>query len=130
MTRTENKLTIALPSGSLQNQTLDLFEAAGMTLETSGRSLTVASEDPSLAARLVRPQEIGRYVERGKIDIGITGEDWLAETDARVLSVTELTYSKQTNQGTRWVLAVPVEGEFGSPEDLSRKTVATEVAPT
>jgi ATP phosphoribosyltransferase len=76
---------------------------------------------------LVRAQEMARYVETGALDAGITGRDWVVETDADVAEIGELPYSKQSLAPVRWVLAVPEDGPLRSVKDLEGKVIATEV---
>ena len=77
-------LILGLPKGSLQNATLDLFEKAGWNIYVSSRSYKPTSDDKELELRLIRAQEIGRYVDHGFLDCGITGKDWIAEIRADV----------------------------------------------
>ena len=104
-------LSLVLPKGSLERATLELFEAADLAVRRSSeRDYHATVDDPRIdRVALLRPQEIPRYVEQGLFDLGITGRDWIAETDADVVSVTELEYSKATSNPVRIVLAVPRE---------------------
>jgi ATP phosphoribosyltransferase len=76
---------------------------------------------------LIRAQEMARYVEKGVLDAGLTGIDWVVESKLDVASVTSLTYSKATNTKVRWVLAVPEDSSFQKAEDLGGKVIATEL---
>jgi ATP phosphoribosyltransferase len=76
---------------------------------------------------LIRAQEMARYVEKGVLDVGLTGIDWVVETGLEVKSVASLVYSKQSRQKVRWVLAVPEDSPYQKAEDLSGKTIATEL---
>ena len=102
-------LRIGLPSGSLQESTLDLFAKAGYQITGSKRSYKPAVDDPELEIRLLRAQEISRYVEHGFLDCGITGKDWIEENNSDVELIEKLEYSKSTSSPTRWVLVVPRE---------------------
>ena len=102
-------LRIGLPSGSLQESTLDLFAKAGYQITGSKRSYKPAVDDPELEIRLLRAQEISRYVEHGYLDCGITGKDWIEENNSDVELIEKLEYSKATSSPTRWVLVVPKE---------------------
>lgn len=104
-------LSIVLPKGSLESATLELFEAADLTVRRgSDRDYHASIDDPRIdRVRFLRPQEIPEYVERGLFDLGITGRDWIAETGAEVATQCELTYSKATSNPVRIVLAVPRE---------------------
>src|ERR1700758_5868373 len=100
-------LRIGLPSGSLQESTLDLFAKAGYQITGSKKSKSPAIDDPELEVRLLRAQEISRYVEHGYLDCGITGKDWIEENNSDVELIEKLEYSKSTSSPTRWVLGVP-----------------------
>jgi ATP phosphoribosyltransferase len=122
----ENTLRIGLPSGSLMDQTLSLFAKAGFTVSGADRSYRPAVDDPELVVRLLRAQEISRYVEQGFLDCGITGRDWVAENASDVASLCDLPYSKVSSAPTRWVVVVPEDSPVRSVEDLAGKRVATE----
>jgi len=102
-------LSLVLPKGSLEKATLDLFDAADLTVRrTSDRDYHASIDNPRIdRVRFLRPQEIPSYQERGLFDIGITGRDWITETEAEVVSLGELRYSKATSNPVRVVLAVP-----------------------
>jgi len=121
------ELKLALPKGSLQEQTLRLFKKAGYDITVSERSYYPRINDPELVAMLIRAQEVSRYVEQGVLDAGITGNDWLLDSGADLVNVAELVYSKQTLQPCRWVLAVPADSPCQRPEDLRGKRIATEL---
>ena len=120
------KLTLGLPKGSLQQATLDLFEKAGWNIYVSSRSYRPASDDKELELRLIRAQEIGRYVDHGFLDCGITGKDWIAENRADVDVICDLAYSRSSSNPTRWVLVVPEDSPVQKVEDLEGKRIATE----
>ena len=119
-------LTLGLPSGSLMEATLNLFAKAGFSISGSKRSYRPSIDDPELEIRLLRAQEISRYVEHGYLDAGITGRDWVAENESDVREVTELSFSKASARPTRWVLVVPEDSPIRSVRDLEGKRVATE----
>lgn len=121
-----NKLTIGLPSGSLFDATLALFAKAGYTISGSERSYKPSVDDPELEIRLLRAQEMSRYVEDGYLDCGITGKDWVAENESDVEALFELPYSKVSANPTRWVLVVPEDSPIRDVSDLAGKRVATE----
>lgn len=121
-----NKLKLALPKGSLQDATVDLFRKAGFNVYVSSRSYRPSSDDDSLDLYLIRAQEIARYVHQGFIDCGITGRDWIYENRADVDVLADLAYSKATSKPTRWVLVVPENSPIQSVQDLEGKRIATE----
>jgi ATP phosphoribosyltransferase len=124
------KLKLGIPKGSLENATVDLFRRAGFQITTSSRSYFPAIDDPELECMLVRAQEMARYVEDGVLDAGLTGRDWVAETEASVHVITDLIYAKQSFGKVRWVLAVPEASPFRSVRDLEGKVIATELVAT
>ena len=113
-------LSLVLPKGSLERSTLELFDAADLTVRrASDRDYHASIEDPRIdRVRFLRPQEIPSYVAEGLFDFGITGRDWIAETGADVASLGELHYSKATNDPVRVVLAVPASSGWVSIADL------------
>ena len=115
-----------MPKGSLQNATLDLFEKAGWNIYVSSRSYRPTSDDKELELRLIRAQEIGRYVDHGFLDCGITGKDWIAENRADVEVICDLAYSRSSTNPTRWVLVVPEDSPIQTVQDLEGKRIATE----
>jgi ATP phosphoribosyltransferase len=121
------KLKLGIPKGSLQDATIALFERAGWRIYASGRSYFPSIDDAEIECMLVRAQEMARYVEHGALDAGLTGHDWVLENQTDVEYITSLTYSKQSRQKVRWVLAVPEDSPYQKPEDLAGKTIATEL---
>ena len=97
-------LSLVLPKGSLERATLDLFDAADLTVRrSSDRDYHASIDDPRIErVRFLRPQEIPSYIERGLFDLGITGRDWITETGALVASLGELHYSKATRSRSGW----------------------------
>lgn len=122
-----NKLRLGIPKGSLQDATIALFERAGWRIYANGRSYFPTIDDKEIECMLIRAQEMARYVEKGVLDAGLTGIDWVVESALEVKSVTSLVYSKQSRQKVRWVLAVPEDSPYQKAEDLSGKTIATEL---
>ncbi len=119
-------LRIGLPSGSLQEPTLALFAKAGFHITVPRRSYKPTVDDPQLEIRLLRAQEISRYVESGYLDCGLTGKDWVEENASDVEVLSEMTFSKVSSSPTRWVLVVPEDSPVRRVEDLEGKTIATE----
>jgi len=120
-------LKLGIPKGSLQEATLDLFARAGWKITLSARSYVPTIDDPEIECLMVRAQEMARYVESGTLDAGITGHDWVVETEAEVEELSELVYAKQRLARVRWVLAAPEDSTIRSPRDLEGKVIATEV---
>lgn len=120
-------LKLGIPKGSLENATIDLFRRAGFNITTSSRSYFPAVDDPEIECMLIRAQEMARYVEDGVLDAGLTGRDWVEETEARVQKVADLIYAKQSFGTVRWVLAAPESSPFHSVKDLEGKVIATEL---
>lgn len=113
-------LRLVVPKGSLERATFDLFEAADLKISRgSDREYRGAIDDPRIGSvAILRPQEIPLYVEDGFFDIGVTGEDWIAEMGSDVVKVCPLNYSKATNRPVKIVLAVPREAGVNSPEQI------------
>ncbi|MFO7280069.1 MAG: ATP phosphoribosyltransferase [Thermoanaerobacterales bacterium] len=126
-------LKLVLPKGSLERATLELFEAADLTVNRSSSVEYKATiDDPRIGeVRILRPQEIPRYVAEGLFDLGITGRDWVEETAADVVSLGEMRYSKATTRPIRMVVAVPQDSPVERVEDLPQGVrVSTEYPET
>jgi len=124
-------LKLVLPKGSLERATLQLFEDADLTVaRNSDVDYRPTIDDPRVdEVRILRPQEIPRYVADGRFDIGITGRDWIEETSSEVVSLCQLHYSKATARPIQVVLAVPEASPFHHIEDLPAGVrVSTEYA--
>ncbi|MFM8649944.1 MAG: ATP phosphoribosyltransferase [Actinomycetota bacterium] len=113
-------LRLVLPKGSLEKATFDLFEAADLPIRRSSSvDYKATIDDPRIAdVRILRPQEIPQYVAEGLFDIGITGRDWVEETQSRVESLGELRYSKATSDPVKVVVAVAGDSTATSVADL------------
>ena len=122
----QQTLRIGLPSGSLQEPTLALFAKAGFHITVARRSYKPSIDDAQIEVRLLRAQEISRYVEHVYLDCGLTGKDWIIENDSDVETLCELTFSKVSSVPTRWVLVVPEDSPIRSAKDLQGKTIANE----
>ncbi len=120
-------LRFGLPKGSLQEATLEKMAKAGFNISVSSRSYIPYVDDPELEIRLIRAQEISRYVEHGYLDCGITGHDWVQENSSKVHEVGVFQFNKATRQTARWVLAVPENSPIKSVKDLKGKRIATEL---
>ena len=122
----DNVLKLGIPAGSLQEATADLFRKAGYKLTFASRSYYPTVDDPEIHCTLIRAQEMARYVSEGVLDAGITGFDWVQETNADVTEVCELVFSKASRRPVRWVLCVPEDSPVRSVKDLEGKRIATE----
>lgn len=119
-------LKLGIPSGSLQEATAELFKKAGYSIKFPSRSYYPEIDDAEIECLLIRAQEMARYVEQGILDAGITGHDWVLETNADVVEVCELVFSKVSRRPVRWVLCVPNDSPIQSAKDLEGKRIATE----
>ncbi len=120
-------LRFGLPKGSLQDATIEKMGKAGYHISVSSRSYIPYVDDAEIEMRLIRAQEISRYVEHGFLDCGITGYDWIQENGSRVHEVGEFQFNKATRQTARWVLAVPEDSPVKTVKDLEGKRIATEL---
>ena len=110
------KLKIGLPKGSLQESTFKLFRRAGFQVTLgSSRSLYPKFDDPEIEAILIRAQEMGPYVAKGVLDVGLTGLDWIRETGAKVHEVAELNYAKGGSAPCAGCSRSPRTPESGRP---------------
>jgi ATP phosphoribosyltransferase len=123
----DKKLRFGLPKGSLQEATIEKMAKAGFNIQVSSRSYIPYVDDEELEIRLIRAQEISRYVEHGYLDCGITGHDWIVENGSQVHEVGEFLFSKVSRKPARWVLCVPANSPVKSVKDLQGKRIATEV---
>ncbi|HNU75199.1 MAG TPA: ATP phosphoribosyltransferase [Deltaproteobacteria bacterium] len=120
-------IRLAIPKGSLQQSTIELFRDAGWTITMSSRSYFPSIDDADIECALVRAQEISRYVESGLFDVALTGKDWILENSSDVQEVEDLIYSKATYRPAKWVLAVDEKSGIRTVEDLRGKKIATEL---
>jgi ATP phosphoribosyltransferase len=113
-------LKLVLPKGSLERATLELFRDADLGVERSSDvDYRATVDDPRISdVRILRPQEIARYVSEGLFDIGITGRDWIEESSAHVVSLGRLEYSKQTSRPINVVLAIPSDSPIRSAKEM------------
>nr|VFJ43380.1 MAG: ATP phosphoribosyltransferase (homohexameric) [Candidatus Kentron sp. DK]VFJ56440.1 MAG: ATP phosphoribosyltransferase (homohexameric) [Candidatus Kentron sp. DK] len=123
----QQQLKIGIPKGSLESATISLFKQAGWSITTRSRNYFPEIDDPELSCALVRSQEMAVYVQNGTLDLGLTGHDWILETQADVAEIRELVYSKSTDEPARWVLVVRADSPIQSVSDLEGKRVATEL---
>ncbi len=120
-------IKLGIPKGSLQEYTLKIFKTSGFNIEIPERGYFLTIDDPEIDCFLLRPQEIPKYIEKGKLDLGISGDDWILESKAKVIIVCDLKYAKERIQKVKWVLAVPENSEIKSVKDLEGKIISTEV---
>lgn len=121
------QLKLGIPKGSLEASTIALFGQAGWTISAHSRNYFPTINDPEISCALVRSQEMAPYVANGSLDAGLTGLDWILETEADVVEIAELSYSKSSDQPARWVLIVNGNSAIHSLEDLAGKRIATEL---
>ena len=122
-----SQLKLGIPKGSLEKSTISLFAQAGWDISLRSRNYFPSINDPEISCALVRSQEMGPYVANGTLDLGLTGHDWILETEADVEEICELVYSKTSDQPCRWVLVVPQDSPIQSVEDLQGKKISTEL---
>lgn len=120
-------IKFGIPKGSLEKATVELFEQAGWTIRLSSRNYFPSIDDDEISCHLIRSQEMAKYVERGTIDVGIAGRDWVEENQSDVVIVDNLVYSKVSRRPARWVLVVTQDSPVQRPEDLAGKTISTEL---
>jgi ATP phosphoribosyltransferase len=130
--KNDTTIKLGLPKGSLQDATILLFARAGFNIYASARSYFPAIDDPEIECMLIRAQEMARYVADGVLDAGLTGQDWIAEHAASnggtwIEPLADLVYAKQSFGRVRWVLAVPEDSRYRTPQDLEGATIATEL---
>jgi len=123
----EKILKLGIPKGSLQNATINLFKRSGWKINIEGRSYFPDINDESIECAVCRAQEMSINVESGIIDVGLTGLDWIAEHESDIHVVTDLMYSKVSTRPARWVIAVANDSPIKTLEDLSGKTISTEL---
>jgi len=112
-------IDLALPKGSLEEPTLTLFKEANLEVIRSDREYNPVIDDPRIGrVKILRPQEIPKYVELGYFDIGITGRDWVIESGADVIEVAELPYSKKTKNKVRIVIAVSEDSGINDVKEI------------
>ncbi len=121
------QLKLGIPKGSLEASTLSLFAQAGWKISPRSRNYYPDIDDPDISCALIRSQEMAPYVANGTIDLGLTGLDWIMETEADVVEICKLVYSKTSDQSCRWVLVVREESPIQSIQDLEGKKIATEL---
>jgi ATP phosphoribosyltransferase len=120
-------LKFGIPKGSLESATVELFRKAGWNIALSSRSYFPTIDDDEMKCNLIRTQEMSTYVEKGTIDVGIAGRDWVMENDSDVVTVGDLIYSKVSRRPAQWVLVVTQDSPIKCAADLKGKTISTEL---
>ncbi|MEM3382862.1 MAG: ATP phosphoribosyltransferase [Nitrososphaerales archaeon] len=110
------KVRFALPKGSLESATFDILSKAGYKLSGQERTYRPSINDPEIEPRILRPQEIPIYVAEGLQDLGITGLDWIKETNSDVEILLNLEYGV-----IKIVLAIPKPWNINSLSELIEK---------
>ena len=121
------QLKLGIPKGSLESATVDLFAQAGWIIRSRSRNYFPSIDDDEITCALVRSQEMGPYVAGGTLDVGLCGIDWIKETQADVEVVSDLIYSKTSDQPARWVLVAKQDSPIQKVEDLDGKVISTEL---
>ncbi|MGQ9630549.1 MAG: ATP phosphoribosyltransferase [bacterium] len=121
------RIKLGIPKGSLENATIELFQKSGWRINVSPRNYFPSIDDPEISCALIRAQEMSIYVEKGVLDAGLTGLDWVLENGSDVVVVADLVYSKVTQKPARWVLVVPESSPIERLEDLQGKRISTEL---
>lgn len=121
------KIKLGIPKGSLQEATLTLFRKAGFNIFIGERSYKPLIDDEEIECLLIRAQEIPRYVEQGVLDIGLTGKDWILESNADIEEIEDLLYAKQGLRKVKLVIAVAENSDIKNIKDLEGKRIATEL---
>ena len=127
MASEEKILRFGIPKGSLEQQTIELMRKSGWRISVDSRSYIPSVDDPALSLRVMRPQEMPRYIADGHLDAAITGSDWVMENDVNLVQVESFIYAKVSMKPSRWVLVVPEDSPVKRLEDLEGKVVATEI---
>jgi len=125
--KNQKKLKLGIPKGSLEEKTIELLNKAGYNIKLTERLYYPEIDDPEIQCILIRAQEIPHYVEIGKLDAGITGGDLILENKAKVVTVTDLEYTKRRLGKIKLALAVSKNSGIKSVKDLRGKTISTEL---
>lgn len=106
-------INFAIPKGSLEKATFEILERAWYNIYGKERTYRPVINDEQIKLKMLRPQEIPNYVSQGIYDVGISGLDWVEETNADVEILTNLEYGK-----VKIVLAIPEDDSIKSCDDL------------
>jgi ATP phosphoribosyltransferase len=103
-----------VPKGSIEEATFKIIEQAWQgSISGRGRVYRVKISDPDIEVKILRPQEIPTYVQEKFYDVGITGRDWIKETDADIKILLDLEYGK-----VKQVIAIPESFEFNNLDEM------------
>jgi ATP phosphoribosyltransferase len=127
MSSNDKTLRFGIPKGSLEQQTIELMRKSGWRIQVASRSYIPTVDDSTLSCRILRPQEMPRYIADGSLDAGITGSDWIVENDVKLVEIEKFIYSRVSLAPSRWVLCVPEKSPIRRLEDLEGKRIATEI---
>lgn len=113
-------LRVAVPNkGQLSDPARDMLREAGYAAAANSRELVVQDPENDVEFFFLRPRDIATYVGRGTLDVGITGEDLLADSGSQATTILELGFAPSTFR-----LAAP-QGTAKSASDLAGKRIAT-----
>lgn len=116
-----DRLRIALPNkGRLAEPAAALLRDAGIDVELSERRLSAVARNLAIELLFVRTDDITEYVRDGLVDLGITGQDLVAERGDGNIPLLELGFGTCS-----LVLAVPARGEVNDPAGLAGCRIAT-----
>jgi len=105
-------ISIAIPKGSLEAQTLLLFKQADLEVKVTSREYNPTISDPRIGkVKILRPQEIPEYVEKGYFDMGITGKDWIEERGSDVEEIADMQYSKAAERESTVNIVLAVQAD-------------------
>jgi ATP phosphoribosyltransferase len=103
----------AIPKGSIEDATFKVLERSWTKVKRRDRTYRVTLDDPQIVIKMLRPQEIPNLVFDGLYDVGITGKDWVQETNADVQTLLDLEYGK-----IKLVIAIPDSYNFKSLDEM------------
>src|SRR3989344_4618402 len=124
---TKKRIKLGIPKGSLQESTIELFRKAGFSIKVNERSYKPSIDDEEIECLLIRAQEIPKYVEEGVLDAGLSGKDWIMETESDIEEVADLFCPIPNFGKVRLVIAIPENSNIKTVKDLNGKRIATEL---
>ena len=108
-----SEVRFAIPKGSLESATFKLLENSWTKVNRKDRTYRVYLDDPKIIVKMLRPQEIPTLVSEGLYDVGITGKDWVGETNSDVEPILDLEYGK-----IRLVIAFPDKYRYKNLDEM------------